>query len=217
MRLRAEPLHRHRLEDPWRATETIGPRHAIEQLRFALAREATDGAVGDTLAVLVELAWLEMLRDEGHDLPAHVVAEEAPDVPAVEERQGRRDARVLMPRRAKASVLVAPRRGRLAEVVAQRAEHDGEGPRTVETSDQADRLVHDLQRVHPAVTLGMPLGVLWCVGEWQKLGRDDLQHRPLAQQAQADRRLARLEQQLLELTEHALARELAQRHRGAQL
>ena len=138
-------------------------------------------------------------------------------VPAVEEGGRRRQARLLVAARADAAVL-EPCRPRLAEVVAEGAEHHRElaGPVVAEVAEERRRLVHDLQRVSPHVPLGVPARVLRRRLEGQELGRDDRQHPPGLQEVEAERRPSRLQQQLLDLAEDALGGQLGERHGGAE-
>ena len=130
-------------------------------------------------------------------------------------------------RRGQPGLLVAPRadaavlelRGRrLAEVVAEGAEHHGELPRPIlgEIVDERRRLVHDLQGVRPHVALGVPGGVLRRRLERQQLRRDDRQHPPGLQEREAEGRPPRLQQELLDLAEDPLGGQLGEGHRGAQ-
>ena len=81
-------------------------------------------------------------------------------------------SRLLVAARADPAVLEARRR-RLAEVVAQRAEHHGEWRgRSCEVGDQRRRLVDDLERVVPHVALGVPARVLRRVRERNELRRE---------------------------------------------
>ena len=104
------------------------------------------------------------------------------------------------------------RRRRLAEVVADRAEHDGEllGPRQI--VDARARLIDDLQRVHPDVAFGMPLRFLRAADERVQLGKQLLDDAELERQREADRR-PRREQQLLDFAPDALGRQIVERNR----
>ena len=137
------------------------------------------------------------------------------DVPAVEQARGGREAGLLVPARADAAVLEL-RGGGLAEVVAQRAQHDGERTRAIEVRDERRRLVHGLERVRPHVAFGVPFGVLGSVGQRKQLRADHRELAPVPQQLEPDGRMRRLQQQLLDLAEDALGRQLAERHRRAQ-
>ncbi len=122
-----------------------------------------------------------------------------------------------MPARADPALLEA--RGRdLAEVVAERGQHDRELARAVfrQIGAERRRLVDDLQRVDPHVAFGVPARVLGSRLQRQQLGREDGQHPPRLQEREAARRLPGLQQQLLDLAEDALRRQLADRHRRAQ-
>ena len=76
-----------------------------------------------------------MLRDEADDLRPHVEAIDGMDVQAIEQRQRRLDARLLVIERADASV-DERRRRRLAEVVTDGAEHHRDQPRAIEIAVQ---------------------------------------------------------------------------------
>ena len=117
---------------------------------------------------------------------AHVVAVEAMDVPAVEQRVRRWQSRLLVAVRAQPA-FEHLRRGRLAQIVAQGAQHHRERPRRVEALEQRDGLVHRQQGVGPNVAFGVPLGVLGRRDEGNQLGRHRGQQSPLAQEREADR------------------------------
>ncbi len=84
------------------------------------------------------------------------------------------------------------------------------------SSRSVGRRVHDLQRVRPHVALGVPARVLGRRLEGQELRRDHRKHAPRLQEGEAERRPPRLEQQLLDLPEDALGRQLGEGHRRAQ-
>ncbi len=94
---------------------------------------------------------------------------------------------------------------RLAEVVADRAEHHREAARAVEVVNRRSHLVDDHQRVHPDVALGMPLGLLRAAGERRHF-RDERGDDPeLEAQREPDGRPLREQQELLNFAQHALA------------
>ena len=94
----------------------------------------------------------------------NVEAVDRVDVEPIEHRGRRRDAGGLVTARSDPSVLECGR-GRLAEIVQQRAEHDRDAARQIEIVDAVARAVDDQQRVHPDVAFGMPLGLLRAVDE----------------------------------------------------
>ena len=102
--------------------------------------------------------------------------------------------------------------------MAERAQHHGELARKVvlEALEQSARLVDHLQRVRPDVAFGMPLRVLGRGGQRHELGRDRLQHSPLARERETEGRPPRLQEQLLDLAEDAVGGQLAERHRRAE-
>ncbi len=128
-----------------------------------------------------------MLRRHAEHLMPHVVAVDRVDVQPIEKRRGRRDALFLVIDRADAAVEKRGRR-RLAEVVRQRAEHDRDGLRPRQIVDSRSRLIDDLQRVHPDVTLRMPLRFLLAADEREELGEQPLDDAEIERQRQADRR-----------------------------
>ena len=107
------------------------------------------------------------------------------------------------------------RRGRLAEVVADGAEHDGELLRPRQVVDARPRLIDDLQRVHPDVAFRMPLRLLRAADERVQLGKQLFDDAEVERQREADRR-PRREQQLLDLAPDALGRQIVERNRAAE-
>ncbi len=105
------------------------------------------------------------------NLAADVVAVPRVDCPTVEKGRGRMKPRLLVAAGTKAPLLEAGGGG-LAEVVAERGQHHGQGARVVEIGDEAGGLVHALEGVRPHVAFGMPLGILGRVGQGQKLGSE---------------------------------------------
>ena len=121
---------------------------------------------------------------------------------------------------------------RLAEVVAERAEHQLEilaaavvwGSRPCRrlgralraafagagvTAAQGGRHVEDHEGVHPHVALRVPLGILRDAAQGVDLGEEAELARVL-EHPEAERRLRRAKQQLLEFVEHPFAGQLAQ-------
>ena len=107
---------------------------------------------------------LQVVRDDAEHLAADVVAADRVDVEPIEQPRRRRDARLLVIDRSDPAVDERGRR-RLAEIVADRAEHHRDLLRAIEVVDARARLVDDHQRVHPDVALGMPLGLLRAADE----------------------------------------------------
>src|SRR5207237_1127136 len=101
----------------------------------------------------------EVVAHERHGLRAHVVAFEREELQAVEERESRRDARLLVPARAYAP-FDELRRRRLAEVVAQRRQHQRHLPRVVEVINQLARAVAGEPGMDIYRAFGMPFRVL---------------------------------------------------------
>ena len=122
-----EPVHRRTVESA-AATLAVGPGDTREQLEIDLLREPPKRAVADRRLRLGEHARLQVMRHQAEDLAAHVVAVDRMHVEPIEQRRRRRDACLLVIERSDPAVDVRRRRG-LAEIVADRAEHDRHLPR----------------------------------------------------------------------------------------
>ena len=158
-------------------------------------------------------ARLQVLRRHAEHLRAHVVAVDRVHVQPIEKRRCRRHALLLVIDRPDPTV--EERRGRrLAEVVADRAQHDGDLLRPRQVVHARPRLIDDLQRVHPDVALGMPLGFLRAADERVQLGKQFLDDAEIQREREPDRRLRR-EQQLLDLAPDPLGRQIVERDRAA--
>mgnify|MGYP003694295745 CR=1 FL=1 len=174
--------------------------------RSTFVRQPAERAVADFVAHLEPRSRFEVLRGDAR-------------APACERRSRRstctfsrssnaarrRDALLLVIHRSNAPV-DERRRRRLAEVVADRAEHDGEllGPRQI--VDARARLIDHLQRVHPDVAFRVPLRLLRAVRRAPAV-RETVRSMMPSSSAKAkpiDGR--RREQQLLELAPDALWR-----------
>ena len=127
------------------------------------------------------------MRDEAEHLRAHVVAVERVHVQPIEQRGRRRHAALLVAGRSDAAV-DHRRRGRLAEVVTDRAEHHRDRRPAVESVDARARLVDHHQRVHPDVALRMPLGFLRAADERLELGQQPVDDAEIEREREADRR-----------------------------
>ena len=106
--------------------------------------------------------------------------------------------------------------GGLAEVVAHRAEHDGDLLRIPEIVDAPARLVDDQQRVDPDVSFGVPLRLLRTADERVELGEQALDDAHLERQREAERRPARAQQQLFDLPPDPLGRQIVERDGAAE-
>ena len=151
-----------------------------------------------------------MVQDEGAD-PAHEVLRGAQ---ALEQRAGRLDSLFRVPGRADAPLRVGAGGERLAEIVAERAEHQGKI--VVASIAKPGRFVDYQQRVHPDIAFGMPLGILGHAGQRFELGKEAQQSARL-EEMQPGRGSAPLEEQLAKLLEDALARYLVERRPAAQV
>ena len=169
------------------AAVTIRSREARQQFEIDLLREPAERAVGDGVARLEERHRPQVFGDQAEHLRAHVEAVERVDVEAIEDLRRRLDAHRLVIRRLDAAI-DHRRRRRLAEIVADRAEHDRGEPRPIEIAVQLARLVDHHQRVDPDVALGMPLGILRAVVERLHLRQQLVDHAELAREREADRR-----------------------------
>ena len=110
-----------------------------------------------------------MLRHQPDHLMTDVIAVHGVNIQTVQERMRRFDAGLLVVARADPPV-DERRRGRLAEVVTDGAEHDRDLLRSLEIVDPRPRLIDDQQRVHPHIALGMPLWFLLAADQRFQLG-----------------------------------------------
>ena len=95
------------------------------------------------------------------------------------------------------------------------AEHDRNLLRTWKIVDARARLVDDLQRVHPHVAFGVPLGLLRAAGERLQLGKQFFDNAERHREREADRG-PRRENQLLDFRPDPLGRKIVERNRAAQ-
>ena len=155
-----------------------------------------------------------MLRDQPDDLLPHVVAIQRMHVEAIEKCPGRRDALFLVIHRSNAPI-DHRRRRRLAEVVTDGAQHDGDLLRAIEIVDAPPRLIHDLQRVDPHVAFGMPFRFLRASRERLQLGEQRAHDAQLHREGQPNRR-SRGQQQLFDLSPDPLGRQIVERRLATQ-
>ena len=142
-----------------------------QQLEVDFLRQPPERAVAHRRRRLEEGQRLQMVRDDAEHLAADVVAAERMHVEPIEQPRGRRDARLFVIHRSDPPVDERGRR-RLAEIVADGAEHHRDLLRVIEIVDARARLVDDHQRVHPDVALGMPLRLLRAADERLQLGEE---------------------------------------------
>ena len=69
-----EPVHRAAIETAGLTAQAVRLGDACEQLQVDLMREPPECAVADLIANLEPRSWLQVLRHDTKDLPAHVVA-----------------------------------------------------------------------------------------------------------------------------------------------
>ena len=103
--------------------------------------------------------------------------------------------------------------GRLAEVVAHRAEHDGHLAPAIEVVDHRSSPIDHHQRVDPHVALGMPLRFLRAADEGRHFAEQPRHDAEFEAEREADRRTRRPQQELLELGVDPLARQIVERQR----
>jgi len=108
-----------------RASQAVGPRDEVEQLRLQPARQAPEGAVADVLPVLEPVARRQVVGDQLDHLGAQVEAAEGVQVEAIEQGKGRRDPRLLVVVRTDPPFHHGSRR-RLPQIVAEHRQEDGE-------------------------------------------------------------------------------------------
>ena len=105
---------------------------------------------------------------------------------------------------------------RLAEIVADRAEHDRHLLRILEVVDAARAPVDHEQRVDPDVPFRVPLGFLRAADERVELGKQPLDDRRSSASAKPIDGRARAQQQLLDLSPDALGGQVVERNAPAQ-
>ena len=127
------------------------------------------------------------MRDDAEHLLADVVAVDRVDVEPVEHRGCRLDARLFVIDRSDPSVDERGRR-RLAEIVADGAEHHDDLPGAIEVVDPRARLIDHQQRVDPDVALGMPLRLLLASDERVDLREEPLDDAEIEREREAHRR-----------------------------
>ena len=132
------------------------------------------------------------------------------DVETIEDGGRRRDARLLVIDRSDPSV---HERGgwRLAEIVADRPEHDGDLLRMGKVVDARARLVDHHQRMDPDVPFRMPLGLLRTADERFQLREQRVDDAEAQGQLEPDGRPPRLEEELFEFPPDPLRREIIER------
>ena len=138
------------------------------------------------------------------------------DVQPIEQRLGRLDAGLLVIERADAAV--DERRGRrLAEVVADRAEHHGDAAAADRGRRSAARASSiTISVCDPDVAFGMPLRLLLAADQRPHLGQHAIDDAEVEREREPDRRPCGLEQQLLDLAPDPLGGQIVERDRAAQ-
>jgi hypothetical protein len=134
-----------------------------------LLRQPPERTVADRRRRLEERHRPEVMPHEADDRAADVVTVDGVDVEPIEQRRGQRHAGLFVAGR----FHVSPRmdcRPRLAEIVADGAQHHGGRPPPVESVEARASLVHDHQGMRPHIPFGMPLRILLAGGERQQLG-----------------------------------------------
>ena len=129
--------------------------------------------------------WFQAVRDDALDLRRDIVPTNRLHVEAREKTLGGRDARLFVIDRADAPVEKCRCR-RLAEIVADRAEHDRDLLRPLEIATLT-RLIDDQERVHPDVALGMPFGFLRTTNERLEFGKQAADNAELERERKAGR------------------------------
>ena len=211
---RARPLEKvldRRAVERSRPSAAVRHGHAREQLEVHFLRKAAVGTVADRGCRLGECVRLQVVRDNPFDLASDVVAADRLDVQAGEERLRRSHSGLLVVHRPDAAVDEGRREG-LAEIVTHGAKHDGQLLRAIEVGNPAAGLVDDEQRVHPDVSLWMPLRFLWTVDERPQLWKQPIDHAELERERETDRRPFGEEQQLLDLAPDAFGGKIVQRN-----
>src|SRR5262245_2974295 len=152
-----------------------------------------------------------MMRDDAEHVLPNVVAVDAVDVQAIEDGGRWRDACLLMVDRSNPSV---DERGgqRLAEIVANRANHDDNLPSPIEIVDSGPRLIDHEQRVNPDITFGMPFGLLFAADEGVNFGEHAFDDAEIERKLEPDGRASGVQQELFDFAPDPLGRKIVERN-----
>ena len=151
----------------------------------------------------------EMVQDQGAHPPDEILRR----AQALEEGARRLDSALGVLRGADPARGIHTGGERLAEVVAERRQHQGEV--VVAPVAKPRRFVHHHEGMHPHVALRMPLRVLGNSDQGPELGKEAQQAARL-EEPEARGGAAALEQHLAKLPEDAFPRYLAERRPGAE-
>ena len=207
-----EPVRRRAVEVAG-PPQAVGPREPGEQLEVHLPREPPERAVAD-LGRGAPHPRLQVVRDQAEHLAPHVVAVDGADVQPVEERGGGGHAHLLVVQRPDAAVQV--RRGRrLAEVVADGAEHHRELPRARQIADPPPRLIDHEQGMDPDVAFRMPLRLLRAVDQRRQFREQPVDHPQIPREGEAERRPVGEQEQFFQLAPDPFGRQIVERDRAA--
>ena len=136
-------------------------------------------------------------------------------IQAIEKGRGRRHALLFVVHRSDPAV--EERRGRrLSEVVRHRAEHDDELIGAIEIADPLARLIDDLQRVHPDVSLRVPLGLLGATHERFQLWKELIDHTEIQRERKTNGRALGPEEQFFDLAPDSFGRQVVEADRSAE-
>src|SRR5262249_5441590 len=106
---------------------------------------------------------------------------------------------------------------RLAEIMAERSQHNRDLARVRELINQLARSIDRQSRVDEDITFRMPLGILWHIDKGIDLGKEFFKHTERLQPSEPNRRLARSQQQLFQLAPNSFRRQIAEIDCAAEL
>src|SRR5262249_3732115 len=149
-------------------------------------RKAPKSPVTDLVTNFVPGSGFQMVRRDPGDLGADIVAVDRLDAQAVQKRERRWNAELLVIHRPNPP-LDHRRRRRFAEVVTDGAEHHRDLHGAREPVEPGSSLIDYLQRVRPDVALGMPVGLLRASNERAELRKELVEHAEVSRDGQANR------------------------------
>ena len=182
---------------------------------MAFCDKPPERAVRQFFAHFVEHAGLQVVRDQSEHLAAHILAVYRMHVQAIEKGRRWRHALLFVVHRPDPAV--DERRGcGLSEVVRYRPKHDDELIGAIEIADPLARLIDDLQRVHPDVSLRVPLGLLNATHERFQLWKELIDHTQFQRERETNGRALGPEKQFFDLAPDPFGRQVVEADRSAE-
>src|SRR5436309_191897 len=136
------------------APERIRPRHAIQELKLAFARETAKRAVTNLISLFVELAGLQMIAHQSDYLGAHVVSVQCVNVQSIEKSVRWLGSGFFVLARTKTAVYERGRRW-FAEVMTKRSQHNSHLPWIIQVVDKRTRAIDNQASVNKDIALRM--------------------------------------------------------------